>query len=114
LNRLSFVSLFALAACGGLSDTTTLGELTAEDWTALCEEVSVADPQPVTCSDDVEITPSSAAECAEDTEVFAGCTATVGDLRDCMDAINADPCVLLEETPPASCTPVFDCALSGS
>ncbi len=107
-----FVALLSLlAACGGgLADTVTLGELDAEQWVTLCDEVSVETAETVTCDGDVEITTATSADCQEDTDVFADCTATVGDLRDCMDAINADPCVLLSETAPAGCEPVFACA----
>lgn len=113
LNRLPIVASFLLAACGGgIGDSVTLGELDAEQWVTLCEEVSLENPEPVTCGD-VTITPATADECSEDTSVYAGCTATVGDLRDCFDAINADPCVLMDETAPAGCEPVFACALEG-
>jgi hypothetical protein len=106
------VVCLAVNACGGgggsgVSDSTVLADLTAEEAMALCEEV--AGERTVTC-DGQEITIGvDPADCATAETFPSTCEATAGDLRDCLDAMDAlsDEEICTLEVPPTECSEVF-------
>lgn len=112
---LSVVPLLLLAACG-VPNGKSLGDMDEGDWKSLCTSLE-SEEKTVTCDiDGTEIdvtTGGSAADCETDyTGGFPeSCEATVGDLRDCNDALYEDPCLLFSETAPAGCDAVFSCML---
>jgi hypothetical protein len=85
--RLSILVL-ALAACG-VSDSSLLTELSDSQAVSLCEEYGEKE---ITCGEgEFTFTFTFGADCDTTTadETPAECTATVGDYRDCFDAIYA-------------------------
>ena len=94
--KLMFIPLLALigTACGGVPDSAVVADLSDDDLLSLCEEYGDS-ARSVTCSMDgmeftMDIGYDSEEECGEDIEAPpAGCTATVGDYRQCQDAFAA-------------------------
>ncbi len=119
---LALPALLLLAGCGGISDGTELTSLTADDADAVCAELADAAPaREVTCGEgDFEFTFTlgvDEAECASGFEPVesASCTATVGDMKDCMseglDLSDEELCEPSDEEPEisAACQAIFDC-----
>lgn len=107
--RLLLLSLIAvpfITACGGPSDSTKLSDLSADEAKDLCEELSYS--RTVTCSGQT-ITINSD-DCSMATAPSASCTATVGDARDCTDAIkSAADTELCTGSLPAACEKLSTC-----
>jgi hypothetical protein len=101
-----------LAGCGGLKDGTKLRDLDEDQAKDLCEEYS--DEQTAKCDYKGQTIPITVGgtECdvgsAKDDPKMADCDATVGDYRDCMDALYDDPCQLITGLPP-ECSWFEDC-----
>jgi hypothetical protein len=96
-----------LVGCGGgddsgVSDSTKLGDLSASDSTALCNDFAHDYPaRTVDCGDgSTQEVGIDASECGEDEPPPASCEITVGQLRDCFDALydqsDADVCAFVE------------------
>lgn len=92
----SFVAVVAVACGGGsggsgIADSTKLTSLTPEQAKDLCEELAAILPErTVMCAPGVTVTiGTSSAECAMPDSPPATCMATVGDVRDCQDALKA-------------------------
>lgn len=90
----SLMMLTFLNGCGGISDDTLIADLTVDDAATVCEEFAEYD-RSVTCgTGDTAVTidmgMGTVEECTAEFEPApAGCTATMGDVRACMDAFNA-------------------------
>ena len=97
---------------GGISDSKQLGSLTQEEGTALCNEIADNYPEKtVSCPDGDTTVGTSPSDCTGGDNTFpSSCTATVGDARDCFDALynqsESDTC---SGTIPAECEPLFSC-----
>ncbi|MFT4976349.1 MAG: hypothetical protein ACI8S6_002246, partial [Myxococcota bacterium] len=99
-------------------DDKAINEFDEDDVDSFCEELS-GDPREVTCDyDGVSITftlTESYDECVEiyASELFASCSLTAGEVRECQDAYDAlsdeDFCSL-EAGIPAECEAMFECA----
>jgi hypothetical protein len=99
-----------LAACGGgLRDKTELRDLEPSEAKELCREYS--EEKTATCTRkgySVEATVGGT-DCSIDGEaVLVSCDATVADFRDCMDALFADPCLVITGLPQV-CVWMRDC-----
>jgi hypothetical protein len=91
---------FGLMACGGVSDDSKLAELSDDDITDLCSEVTAEtkDCSGVTISRDPN-------QCSAGLKnVPTSCAATAGDFRSCNDA---DVCEALSN---ASCAKIAQCS----
>jgi len=97
------------AACGGGIGDKAVSELTADELVELCEDTAaiLGEPRTVSCDGiDVELTPPDCSDAAN--EAFpAGCKITVDQYLACSEAVAADPCSVLGESPPAACVPLF-------
>jgi hypothetical protein len=60
----------------------------------------------VACSGDLTVTFKSKADCLAN-QPPASCQATVGQVEDCIDALDADPCSLGG----SACQPLFACGM---
>lgn len=116
-----------LTACGsGIADSALLGELTDEEATALCEELATDTPNEIECgSKKYSFTFTAGidpADCDDATASFdADCTATAGDMRACIAALEAlteadvcDPDPKAKDDSLPECDAFFDCAFSGA
>jgi hypothetical protein len=108
MRNLTVLSLLALTACG-VSSNAELSSLDQDQAQSLCEET---EERTITCGDDTfsfEITLGGDCD-AEYTAPPEGCTATVGDWRDCQDAYAAlsDEEICEAEDVPAACDALFD------
>lgn len=102
------LAALALSACG-VGGSTALKDLSDEQATKVCEEY---DPKTITCGEgDFTFTFEFATDC--DTvgtgDIPEACEATVGDYRDCLDAIYAlsDEEFCSSEDLPADCDALF-------
>jgi hypothetical protein len=113
---LAVLPMFTLMACG-VGNGKLLKDMDEGDWKSYCAS-EVRDEKTVMCTvlgTEVEVTVGGTADDCE--AANAGnegslpdtCEATVGDLRDCNDAIYDDPCSLMGETAAASCEVYFSC-----
>lgn len=112
MNLSRIASLFSLTLlCGcGISDSTLIADLDAGDAEKVCAEFA-GYARTVTCTFgttevEMEMGMGTEADCVADFEPApAGCTLTMGDLRSCMDAMDAmtdeEFCAMTE--PPAEC-----------
>jgi hypothetical protein len=115
-------SLFALTLlCGcGISDSTLIADIDESDAAKVCAEFAGYD-RIVTCtmgdySYEINMGMGSEEDCVATWEPApAGCTATMGDIRDCMDAFAAlsdDEICTMEATPP-ECAGMMDPSCMG-
>lgn len=122
LVTMCLASLMAFAGCGddgggssGLSNSTAASDLTVDEVQALCEELADRGTKTFTCGTETVEIAIDPADCATAEAFPATCEATVGDFRDCLDAIfaltDAEFCESGAE--PAACEAVFAEACSG-
>ena len=102
-----------LAACGGLRDGKLLRDLDKEEARELCKEYS--EEQTATCERNGYTAEVSVGGAQCDLEgggdaVLPSCPATVEDYRDCMDALFADPCLVMFGLP-GVCNWTRDCII---
>ncbi|MEM9490573.1 MAG: hypothetical protein AAGC55_15605 [Myxococcota bacterium] len=112
-----------LIACGGDDDDDGIGvdrdtlaaDLTEDELRSVCEftigetggEGATAD-----CGGGVTLENGTVSECVADgTTPFAGCTLTVGQLEDCVVALEGDNCALFTSAPTA-CQEFLDCTFT--
>jgi hypothetical protein len=101
--------------CGGdgVSDSKKLTDLSTQETKDVCEELAADFPErTVNCSGTMITIGYNKAECAGNTEPApATCTATVGDVRDCADALFSlsDDQICTTDELPAACAPLNDC-----
>lgn len=113
--QLSLLAVPFVVACGGgPSDSTKLADLSVSEARDLCEESVDANPlRTITCEGQPVEWGIDPADCAASdvNEVAAGCTATVGQARDCFDALGAlsDAEVCALTSLPAACAAISDC-----
>lgn len=108
MRNLMILSFLGLAACG-ISDSTAVADLDNDDAQKICEEF---DEREITCEvEGFEFTVTLGGDCDDATigDVPEGCTATVGDYRDCQEAYAAlsDEEVCAADDVPAACEPLF-------
>lgn len=121
-------NLFALACVLGLAvgcssdgdDDVLLRDATLEDAQDFCEYVNDHRFEPTTCTVDgveYEVEPSEPQDCSnidiEEEQAPATCNATIGDAKDCVDALEEDPCLLVEDDLPAACDYLFSAECGG-
>ena len=90
----SLALCLSTACTGGVPGTTLLGDLTHDDWVQVCDDAPTVTEATVDC-DGMEVTTTvqTPEECAADNEnAWTGCTATVDQMYDAMDAMVLDPC----------------------
>lgn len=110
------VVCLALYGCGGggdsgVPDSAVASDLSAEEAQAVCEEIEFRE---VDCGGGNTMTLGQE-DCSTAEPPPATCTATVGEFRDCFDALEAlsdDEICMLEE-PPAACDAFFSAECSG-
>jgi hypothetical protein len=100
-----------LVGCGGdgVSDSKKLSDLTPTEAKDVCLELVDDYPErTIDCSGTMITIGFTAAECNDEQAAPATCTATVGDIRDCTDAIYSltDAQFCMQETLPAACAPL--------
>lgn len=105
-----------VAACGGdsgsgVDSSKQIKDLSASEQMSVCEAGVAAQGgagKTTTCGNGVTVTVKSVSDCVAQMSVYAmhGCTATVGQLETCNDAIGADPCSLGG----SACQPIIACA----
>ena len=99
--------LASLVACGGVSDSSVVSDLSIDETKEVCQDMAADLPETVECSGQtVPVGPGDEANC-EDVEVApAACTATVGEYKACIKALYTDCAFLkvLEVGLPAECT----------
>lgn len=113
MQKLLVLSILGVAACGGggsgggnnsgIADTRTVDSLSAMELDDLCEELAAEFPtREVTCDG---LTLTVGIDCAEDELFSETCTITVGEARDCIQALDnlSDSQICTSETPPAPC-----------
>jgi hypothetical protein len=118
-----FMGVFALAlgcggSSGGLSDSEKLTAVTSSQAVQLCNELVADEPQKTVTCDGAQITVGeTAADCATagsgTNTTPASCTATVGDLLDCLNQEYSDPCGSDGSADAAACASLANCG-SGS
>ena len=106
--------LIAIAGCGdsGVSDSKKLSDLSTAESKDVCLELASDYPErTVTCGSTTITIGLTSAECNTQDQAPATCTATVGDARDCTDAIYSQTdAELCADTPlPAACTRLMGC-----
>lgn len=109
------LALVALLCAGcGLPDDKTLGELDDGDRTKLCEELAKFESVTLTCGEQqLTLGPSPVSECEADFGALpTECSATVGDVRDCMEAIQVLECGDDPLDGPCGATFIDDCIAS--
>lgn len=113
---LSSVLVFAIACGGGgsgVSGSKRLGSLSDAEARQLCEYASdeFGPPRTITCNGQtIEFNGIDDGDCATamGSEIPETCPATVSQYEDCIEAIGADPCVIVAEVPPAVCAFLAD------
>lgn len=100
-----------LIGCGGsgVSDSKKLADLSVSEAKDVCLELADDYPEKtVNCSGTSITIGYTAADCETDDTTPSTCTATVGDIRDCADAIYSlsDAQFCMQETLPAACAPL--------
>ena len=116
----ALLSLTLLCGCA-ISDATLISDLTADDADKDCAEFAGYD-RSVTCGTGdtaytIDMGMGTEAECVADFEPApAGCTATMGDVRTCMDAFDAmtDEEICAMTAMPAECSGLMDESCMGS
>lgn len=103
---------FAVGCGGGGGGNKKLSELSDAEAKSLCEYANDHLYPATTCTVDgmeIMIDAQDPIDCstASANDIPDTCTATEDDYEGCIDAIQADPCVLLGDTPPAACAPLF-------
>ena len=112
---LSAALLFcAIAGCSdsGVSDSKKLTALTTAESKDVCLELAGDYPErTVMCGTTAITVGLTAAECNVDDPATATCTATVGDARDCVDALysQTDAQLCADTPPPAACAKLQGC-----
>lgn len=107
----ALVTLLTIGACSsGPSDSTKLSDLTTSEAQDLCEE-SIG-TRTITCNGTTFTLETTQADCDAATadEIPASCPATVGDFRDCQDAIDDATDAQLCEGLPTACAAVSACS----
>jgi hypothetical protein len=105
-----------IGACGGdsgsgVDSSKQIKDLSASEQMSVCEAGVAAQGgagKMTNCGNGVTVTVKSVADCVSQMGVYAmkGCTATVGQLEACNDAIGMDPCSLGG----SACQPILACA----
>lgn len=95
-------------AGSGVPRDLTLPELTSAQLEDLCQWSADQYRQEVTECGDFTVTAPTAQECMDDFGT-AECSATVGDVEDCLFEVGPDPCVIVEGIP-EPCAVFFECA----
>lgn len=115
-------NLFAIAmalgfavGCGGGDDDTLLRDVTLDEAKDLCEFANDQIPEEQTCGDGTMVGGEAPEDCDAITqadldadELPATCDVTVGEYKDCIEALGDDPCA---DSLPAACAGFFseDC-----
>jgi hypothetical protein len=105
-----------VAGCGGGGGSTSSGvdpaklvvDLTTDEYSAFCEwsiELQGGAGHVESCGDGFDITIFSVAECVANLEA-ATCTATVGEMETCINALDGNACRILTEP---SCEVLLAC-----
>ncbi len=105
------VALGFAVGCGGGDDDVLLREATVEDAKDLCEFANDHIPEETDCGGGVTAGGGEPEDCdaiSGENDTPATCDATIGDAKDCIEALEADPC---SDSFPAACAPIFsaDC-----
>lgn len=100
--------VFALvaAACGSdeVSDEVTFAALSSSERQAVCDELQAATrgrSEPVDCGDGVTVSVVPVGEITCTDADLTGCEVTVGQWRECLNAVLDDGCAAFRELPPA-------------
>ena len=96
---------------GGVDPSRTIGSLTLDEARGICEDFIAAQGTPGTmseCDNGVTYTVQTTEACADSIEA-ATCDNRVSELKDCIDALDGDPCLLFSEP---ACSFIGDCASS--
>jgi hypothetical protein len=110
-----FLLATVLMGCGGdgVSDSKKLTDLSAAETKDVCNELADDYPErTVNCSGTMITVGYSAADCAMPGDAAPDtCTATVGDVRDCADAIFSlsDEQICTSDALPAACAKLDGC-----
>jgi hypothetical protein len=96
---------------GGGNDSQQLGSLTTEEATALCNDLAGDYPEKtVSCPDGDTTIGFEDGACDGDQTFDSSCTATVGEARDCYDALYNEPDAdICSQTIPEECAPLLSC-----
>jgi len=110
-----FLCLVAfLVGCGGdgVSDSKKLTDLSASESKDVCLELAEDyAPRTVDCDGTMITIGIEKADCNDAETAPATCTATVGDARDCYDAMfsMSDAEICMADAPPAACAKLEGC-----
>lgn len=112
------IGMFAAACGGGGDDDVLIKNATVAQAKSFCEYQNDHGYAAKTCTANgtqVMVSASKTQDCSMITVggVPATCTATIGDAKDCVDAISDDPCVLVGATPPAACAKIIAPSCTG-
>ena len=116
MHKLILVGALLFGACGGdsgsgVDSSKQIKDLTPSEQMSVCEAGIAAQGgagKMTSCGNGVTVTVQTVAQCVSQMGTYAmkGCTATVGQLETCNDAIGADPCSLGG----SACQPIIACA----
>lgn len=115
MRSVTLLSLALVTACdggmGGASDSTKLVDLTPEQLRSLCLDFAEDfPPRTITCSGQEQTVGIDAAECDMPSDFDPACTATVGEMRACFNAIaNFTDAQFCDGTEPPQCAALPNC-----
>lgn len=116
MKKLILLAAVSLVGCGGggPSDSERLSDLSQSEAQELCEELADDYPErTVTCEGFTLTIGFNKADCAADSAepTPATCTLTVGDARDCADALFglSDMQICTSDTLPPACAGIDEC-----
>lgn len=103
---------FAVGCGGGGGGNKKLSDLSDSEAKSLCEYQNDHLYPATTCTVDgmqfmLEAQDPVDCSTASANDIPDTCAATEDDFENCIDAIEADPCVLLGDTAPAACAPIL-------